>query len=286
MKKEINTYYGIIITVILIFMTLVGWYKLNEMTKFNNQLVSEIIENQNKINFIDQKIDTLKTLTNLQLEKDFSNLAGKIEQTQTYFSNTNKLLAEQNNKLVQRISFLQDSLLNIKQKNFKLNNEFDRIISAKDSVNLMLMQYGDSLAEVLKSNQEIKSSFLAKKITLENEREATYLGGVNENGEPNGYGSALYRNGDFYTGYWKNNQKHGEGLFEWENGDKYEGKFKNNKREGQGTYYWRNGDVYKGEWKNNKRHGFGVIENKRGKEMFRGTWENDKFVQPENLYDY
>lgn len=126
-----------------------------------------------------------------------------------------------------------------------------------------------------------------------------YDGGIINN-LPDGYGTALFDNGDNYKGYFSKGKFHGSGKYtrqdgyvydgHWQNwikngygtetylsGDQYKGVFKNDLRDGYGTYTWKNGSKYTGNWKNHKRHGYGTMYNSNGSIRLRGQWVNDVY---------
>ena len=45
----------------------------------------------------------------------------------------------------------------------------------------------------------------------------------------NGFGTAVYTDGDEYVGEWKNGKRYGQGTGTWANGDKYVGEWKDGK---------------------------------------------------------
>ena len=58
-----------------------------------------------------------------------------------------------------------------------------------------------------------------------------YIGEL-KNGDPHGYGSTLYSNGQMYLGEYNNGKKHGYGIVIFNNGNKFIGTFKNGQENG------------------------------------------------------
>ena len=86
------------------------------------------------------------------------------------------------------------------------------------------------------------------KIIIEND---VYVGCINDQGIPNGYGIMTFENKDVYKGYWENGKKNGLGKYVSIEGDFYEGYWKENMKHGKGSstekieneIYYRNGLV-------------------------------------------
>ena len=84
------------------------------------------------------------------------------------------------------------------------------------------------------------------KIIIEND---VYVGCINDQGIPNGYGIMTFENKDVYKGYWENGKKNGLGKYVSIEGDFYEGYWKENMKHGKGSstekieneIYYRNG---------------------------------------------
>ena len=71
-----------------------------------------------------------------------------------------------------------------------------------------------------------------------------YNGNRNNKGEPYGYGTMKYSNGDYYNGLWVNGKKEGKGCMDFQNGDKYDGEWKNDNPNGFGTMnYFKQGNL-------------------------------------------
>jgi len=63
----------------------------------------------------------------------------------------------------------------------------------------------------------------------------------------NGFGTAVYTDGDKYVGEWKDGKRYGQGTKTLANGNKYVGEFKDSKATGRGTFTWGSGNEYVGE---------------------------------------
>ncbi|MFM2395109.1 MAG: hypothetical protein RLZZ546_3092 [Bacteroidota bacterium] len=75
--------------------------------------------------------------------------------------------------------------------------------------------------------------------------------GEYKNGLADGYGTAIYSNGDKWVGNFKDDSRYGEGIYYWKDGRKFIGKEINGKWEGYGKFYNSNGQlIYEGEYKN------------------------------------
>ena len=69
-----------------------------------------------------------------------------------------------------------------------------------------------------------------------------------QNGKANGYGLAVFSNGDTYAGAWRDWVFHGQGSLKYANGDEYKGQFSDGFRHGEGTLFYANGDKLSGLW--------------------------------------
>lgn len=125
----------------------------------------------------------------------------------------------------------------------------------------------------------------------------SYYGDM-KSGKPNGYGRAVYLNGDIYEGDYVNGKRQGNGIYKFYDGEMYVGEWYNDQQHGKGTYffgnknvyegmwfrdyqqghgvlYYFNGDIYDGEWKQEKRNGVGKYTFSQGA-YYNGEWKNDK----------
>lgn len=146
----------------------------------------------------------------------------------------------------------------------------------------------ETMAAVQKATEQMKESVQNKHwktITFKSPSgvDVKYIGEVNKNEKPDGFGVAIYANGNQYEGQWKNGNKEGQGKFAYQDGELYEGNFVRGKRNGYGVYKWKNGESYSGYWQDDLRHGKGIFKNKRGKVSSSGIWKADKLIKSEEL---
>jgi serine/threonine protein kinase len=94
----------------------------------------------------------------------------------------------------------------------------------------------------------------------------SYSGTTDDNGKPNGYGEAIFNNGNTFKGNWQNGYMT-KGIFKYnENGDVYEGKFINNTFSDGKITFGSDGDYFVGLFVNGQpdyKHGHEY--NKHGK---------------------
>lgn len=103
------------------------------------------------------------------------------------------------------------------------------------------------------------------------------------NGKRNGYGDAIYGNGDSYYGEWKDDAYSGVGRYRYSNGDIYDGEWSDNLPNGEGQYISKT-FKYGGEWCEGWIHGFGRIDFENG-DIYEGDFcEGKKCGQ--GLYQY
>lgn len=101
--------------------------------------------------------------------------------------------------------------------------------------------------------------------------------GEMKDGEPHGFGTYRWNDGDVYTGEYVNGIRHGKGKFVFASGNYYDGEWANEKYHGHGIYHWSDGDEFDGEWKNGKRHGEGKWTYADGR-YYTGVWENGESI--------
>lgn len=94
-----------------------------------------------------------------------------------------------------------------------------------------------------------------------------------KNGIFHGKGRLLYRSGEEYIGLFHNGDRHGTGTFKWTDGRQYSGDFVRNQRTGKGVFTWNTGDRYEGEFLNGKRSGYGTFVFDNGA-YYSGDWKN------------
>lgn len=91
-----------------------------------------------------------------------------------------------------------------------------------------------------------------------------YVGQVDDNGKPHGYGRKKFKDGRNYVGEFLNGNIQGKGTIQYANEDVYTGDFVDNKKHGEGIYEWKTrGSVYTGTWKDGKRS-YGTLKYRNG----------------------
>jgi hypothetical protein len=110
-----------------------------------------------------------------------------------------------------------------------------------------------------------------------------YVGGVNKDEKPHGFGVATYDNGDIFRGSWVDGHQEGSGKWIYENGDEYDGNYVKGKRNGFGVFSWKNGETYTGYWIADRKNGKGILINNKGKILESGQWKADKLIKSEVL---
>ena len=127
-----------------------------------------------------------------------------------------------------------------------------------------LVEMEKNLKPLTKDNEKIKE-FINDKI-LERpplkflSNEFIYKGMWNINGEKEGFGTLIDKEGNKYTGGWKEDKCHGYGRLLSKNGDYYEGEWANGIIEGYGTFYSKKENyIYIGQFENFKFNGKGKI---------------------------
>ena len=106
--------------------------------------------------------------------------------------------------------------------------------------------------------------------------------GEMKDGEPHGFGTYRWNDGDVYTGEYVNGTRHGKGKFVFVSGNYYDGEWVDGKYNGHGIFRWSDGGEFDGEWKNGKRHGKGKWTYTNGS-YYTGVWENGENVSSSKI---
>ena len=91
-----------------------------------------------------------------------------------------------------------------------------------------------------------------------------YVGCINDEGNPDGFGIMNYENQDVYEGYWKNGKRNGLGKFE-----------------STGGYF------YEGNWENGLKKGEGISTEKKDSKIYtrKGIFKNDQLIEGTKVVD-
>ena len=106
--------------------------------------------------------------------------------------------------------------------------------------------------------------------------------GEMKDGEPHGFGTYRWNDGDIYTGEYVNGVRHGKGKFVFASGNYYDGEWANGKYHGHGIFRWSDGDEFDGEWQNGQRHGKGKWTYGDGR-YYTGVWENGESISSSSI---
>lgn len=102
-----------------------------------------------------------------------------------------------------------------------------------------------------------------------------YVGQVDDDGKPHGYGRKRYKDGRYYTGEFLNDKKEGKGTIQYKNGDVYTGDFIDDNKHGEGVYEWKEKvRIYTGTWKDGKMC-YGTMKYRTG-DIFEGDFIYNK----------
>jgi len=243
--------------------------------KKRNYLTKLIIKNQ--ISPIDEqsKISVITSLTGL--DEEYFNYVSKL--------NENKKMKENfvsNYTKVENIKYKYVGTFNsdgTKKWGILLDEDKDTLFVGKWENNFPSLENGKSFlynnkenTVILEENGVVFKSYIGGKL---------FVGSMRDNGA-NGYGIALFNNGDRYVGNFLNGKYHGNGML-YKGGDRYVGNFQDGKKSGKGSITFPNGGGYVGEWKNDMYDGMGEYVTSYGKKsegMFR---QNELIKSKEEL---
>ena len=110
-----------------------------------------------------------------------------------------------------------------------------------------------------------------------------YIGCLDVENRPQGYGIVIYNDGAKYEGNWSKGKQNGFGKYTYSEGGYYEGNWVNNKQDGFGKYVDADGDIYEGYFKNNMKNGEGKYSYKIGNQSVfeKGFFKNGNFFSGE-----
>ena len=127
-----------------------------------------------------------------------------------------------------------------------------------------------------------QAKFEEEKIVYNTTDGGEYLGSLNEQRRPHGYGVRKYGDGAQYEGYFENGFLHGQGTFTWADGHKYIGRWNNGIMEDSyAQFFYPDGHKYYGGFQDDKRHGSGTMSFPDGKQR-SGQWKNGELVKWES----
>jgi hypothetical protein len=90
-----------------------------------------------------------------------------------------------------------------------------------------------------------------------------------------GYGKYVYKNGDYYIGFFVNGKRYA-GTYYYSNGNLYQGQFGTDESfNGYGYFLWKNKNHYSGQFVKNKKQGRGYYKNETNNSIKVGEWNND-----------
>jgi hypothetical protein len=289
-----------LLNLILLALLLLLGYFLYDSIEEKQELKGELerhMQDAERDSEIKKEISTWRAIDTLFLGNDFHKVTNNYEalldlgalDSAAFRERSSQLRAyrKRQNRLQQGVHRLNSELDEVRQQ-LRISKDvnsilaedksafLDSLFSIKQRANAKIQEQKDSLR---KQNRTIELLLAKQKemLQLEDPRgnPFVYFGPI-QDGDANGQGVGVWRNGGVYEGEWKNNRRHGKGRFEWADGEVYEGNYVNGKRSGEGTYIWTSGQKYVGEWKDDKRSGYGVLYNEYGNVSYKGQWQNDR----------
>ncbi|CAM9386842.1 unnamed protein product, partial [Hapterophycus canaliculatus] len=104
-----------------------------------------------------------------------------------------------------------------------------------------------------------------------------YEGGFDQHGCYSGYGEALFRSGNTFTGEFRRGVMDGRGRYTWiSDGTVYDGDMCKNEIVGKGRYNWSDGSSYEGGVVRGLRSGYGTFTSADGTLVYEGGWQKSK----------
>ena len=245
---------------------------------------SDVSFNDNKQKIINNNLLKFENNTNIN-----TNDLHKVQESYDAMSKLNKSSKDNSNNINNsKNNLLIENFENQEIKNNELNDVFDNIMLSyadyisdnafEKAIIPEIIEIDKKLKPINKDNYKIKQLINEKTIErpalLFKNNNAIYKGMWNKNGEKEGFGIFIDKEGNKYTGGWKDDKFNGYGRLVSKNGDYYEGEWLNGVIEGNGKFYNKKEEyTYIGNFKNNKFDGKGKIAY-NNKIVYEGHFEN------------
>ena len=183
----------------------------------------------------------------------------------------------------------QEDIPNLKETiQKKISNETNNEIlieeMTEDDFNSELSKHQKSESILNENNEELEKIkndenelYIMPPLKFSNSKGTTeyYSGTFNKEGNFNGKGTLISKDGNIYKGTFKNGIFEGKGIFIQKNGNYYFGDWKNGKCEGEGKLIINDLIEYNGEFKNNKKNVNGIEKYKDGS-FYNGDFINNE----------
>ena len=153
--------------------------------------------------------------------------------------------------------------------------DFNSELSKHQKSESILNENNEELEKIKNDENEL---YIMPPLKFSNSKGTTeyYSGTFNKEGNFNGKGTLISKDGNIYKGTFKNGIFEGKGIFIQKNGNYYFGDWKNGKCEGEGKLIIPDLIEYNGEFKNNKKNGNGIEKYKDGS-FYNGDFiDNEK----------
>jgi hypothetical protein len=132
----------------------------------------------------------------------------------------------------------------------------------------------DGKTEYYSGSFDKEGNFNGKGILIS--KDGNIYKGTFKNGIFDGKGIFIQKNGNYYFGDWKNGKCEGEGKLIIPDLIEYNGEFKNNKKNGNGREKYNDGSFYNGDFIDNEKNGFGKFNYSDGS-FYNGQFKNSLF---------
>ena len=152
--------------------------------------------------------------------------------------------------------------------------DFNSELSKHQKSESILNENNEELEKIKNDENEL---YIMPPLKFSNSKGTTeyYSGTFNKEGNFNGKGTLISKDGNIYKGTFKNGIFEGKGIFIQKNGNYYFGDWKNGKCEGEGKLIINDLIEYNGEFKNNKKNGNGIEKYKDGS-FYNGDFINNE----------
>ena len=164
--------------------------------------------------------------------------------------------------------------ISIRKGGFRENNSVITIKENETTEYTVKLEKTDHPKDLSNNSQKQIGIIKLKKTGIKTKDGGDYYGEL-KSGKPEGYGRAIYNNGNMYEGNFENGMRHGYGVYVFSDGERYEGQWYQDQQHGKGIYYFSNNNKYDGYWFRDYKHGNGVMYYFNG-DKYDGEWNRDQ----------
>ena len=246
-------------------------------------------ENNTNINTNNKIIESNDGISKInKSSKEYLNIINKSSEDNYNKSSKNEIIVENSINNEEEMEEENDEEISNQLKTKELRDLFDDLMISyaeyivdevfEKANKPEIIEIEKKLKSINQDNNKIKElingKLLDRPALLFKKNNEIYKGMWNINGEKEGFGIFIDKEGNKYIGGWKEDKFNGYGRLISMNGDYYEGEWMNGIIQGNGKYYNKKEEyTYIGEFKENKFNGKGKITYYKSNMKYEGNFE-------------